>query len=96
MARKTDDHPKDDNRDLKRRIGLADITDLSRELGVSPFTIRRWVKAGHFPKPLYVSAGAPARWRVSQIEDWLDKAALSRRKRPAPRGALKRQMGDLK
>ena len=80
-------------RELRQRIGLANTNDLSREFGVSAHTIRRWVKEGRFPKPIFVSEGAPARWRVSQIEAWLDKKQVSRRKRPTYQGALRRQMG---
>jgi predicted DNA-binding transcriptional regulator AlpA len=81
------------NRDLKRRIGLANINQLARELAVSPRTIRRWISEGRFPRPILVSPGGPARWRVGQIEDWLDRQQVRRRRRPAYQGVLKSQMG---
>jgi predicted DNA-binding transcriptional regulator AlpA len=79
------------SRDLKRRIGLANINHLARELGVSPRTIRRWIAAGRFPRPIFVSAGAPARWRIAQIEDWLGRLQVRRRRRPDYQGVLKEQ-----
>jgi predicted DNA-binding transcriptional regulator AlpA len=36
----------------------------------SSFTIRRWVKSGHFPKPYRLGPSTVA-WRVGEIRAWL-------------------------
>lgn len=41
-------------------------------IGVSPETIRLWVKAGNFPKPVKVGARAVG-WRETDLMDYLAK-----------------------
>jgi predicted DNA-binding transcriptional regulator AlpA len=66
-------------------------SELSRQLGVSTFTLDRWVKAGKFPRPIFVTDHAPARWRLRDIETWLMKRQIARHK-PRPRkGCFARQ-----
>jgi predicted DNA-binding transcriptional regulator AlpA len=62
---------------------------LARELGVSTYTIERWVKQGLFPKPIHVMDGSPATWRLRDVEAWLEKRRGRRRQPPPRRGNLK-------
>ena len=43
---------------------------LAKRLGVSPWTIDRWRKAGDFPEPIWLSDAVLA-WRVTDIDEWL-------------------------
>ena len=53
-------------------LTVDDITDLG--LGART-TIWRRVKEGAFPKPLRLgnSHSSPLRWRLEDIEDWINK-----------------------
>ncbi|QPC43879.1 AlpA family phage regulatory protein [Kaustia mangrovi] len=51
-------------------IELMRLAELAEKLGVSEWTIRRWVKAGHFPKPIELSEQTKA-WRRRDVERWL-------------------------
>ena len=44
--------------------------ELSQKLGVSECSIWRWVRAGHFPKPIKLGPNAIG-WETSAIERWL-------------------------
>ncbi|MCP4389839.1 MAG: AlpA family phage regulatory protein [Gammaproteobacteria bacterium] len=55
-------------------------------LGVTKFTVNRWVKQGRFPPPIRLSEKTHA-WRVADIEAWLAQRSRSR-KQPTLRGAL--------
>ena len=70
-------------------LELIRLSELARTLGVGPHTIWRWVKDGNFPPPIFISNGGSARWRVRDIDNWLEKAKRKRRRRPPPQGALK-------
>jgi predicted DNA-binding transcriptional regulator AlpA len=70
-------------------LKLIRKSEVARHLGVSPWTVDRWVKAGTFPRPIFVSDRAPARWRVVDVAAWLDRRKTARRKRPQPQGRLK-------
>lgn len=37
-------------------------------LGVSTYTVRRWVAAGEFPRPFRTTAESPDMWRVRDVE----------------------------
>lgn len=50
---------------FKRRLG---ISDLEKHFGVHRQTIRRWVKAGKFPRPHY--HGQRRKWFESEIIQW--------------------------
>lgn len=50
---------------LLRRRQVEEITGLARS------TIYRLMKDGTFPRPIRVAPGA-VRWRLSDIEAWLD------------------------
>jgi predicted DNA-binding transcriptional regulator AlpA len=66
--------------DRSSSIRLINKAALAQELGVTKWTVDRWCKARTFPQPLYVSDGAPARWRVADVEAWLAKRAVARRR----------------
>lgn len=42
---------------------------IAQRLGISRATTWRWVKNGHFPKPIKISAGC-TRWRLTDLEKW--------------------------
>lgn len=56
------------NKSLKL-LKRSDVIDL---LGVSKSTLVRWVQAGRFPRPIYLSADTP-RWAQDDVSDWLAK-----------------------
>lgn len=58
-------------------------------LGLAEWTISRWVRAGKFPKPVYLTEHSPATWRLSTVEAFIAKRSVARRKPPTPRGALR-------
>ena len=70
-------------------IDLIKKRDLAKRLAVSPWTIDEWVRKGKFPPPIYVMPGAPARWRVKDVEAWLAKCRRSRAKQ-TPRGMFRK------
>jgi predicted DNA-binding transcriptional regulator AlpA len=72
--------------DRSSSIKLIKKATLAKELGVSTWTLDRWCQARRFPQPLYVSDGAPARWRVADVEAWLAKRSVARRKSYGFRG----------
>ncbi len=49
---------------------------LAESLQVSTATIRRWVKAGNCPKPLWLGPGC-VRFRESDIAQWLETEAFA-------------------
>jgi predicted DNA-binding transcriptional regulator AlpA len=51
-------------------IDLIRKKPLAAKLGVNPWTLDRWRKAGQFPQPIWLSPSVPA-WRVSDIDAWL-------------------------
>lgn len=66
--------------DMPRGVDpLLSVRALSAWLGVSPSTIRRWVRAGAMPAPVVLGGhgreGAlpqTHRWLQSEIQAWLD------------------------
>lgn len=64
---------------------------VAQRLGISGWTLTRWVRLGQFPRPIYLTSGSPAVWRVRDIEAFLEKRRVARRAKPVPRGALKNQ-----
>ena len=49
---------------------LLDIDQISKLLGVSPRSIRRWAEAGTFPCGIRIGRRA-VRWPLEQIETWV-------------------------
>ena len=69
---------------LREQIGLVSAADLIKQLGVSRQTLCKWVRKRQFPAPIFVSIGSPARWRVTDVADWLaGKQAQRRIRRPS-------------
>ena len=73
---------------LASAIKLLRKAELCAALGISGWTIDRWVRLRQFPAPIYVTDDAPSRWRVRDIEAWLTKKRSQRRRKPKPRGKL--------
>ena len=74
-------------------IALLRRAAVCEKLGISSWTLGRWVRAGKFPRPIFLQVGSPAKWRASDVAAWIDKRQRSRRVRPAPRGRLKQFAG---
>jgi predicted DNA-binding transcriptional regulator AlpA len=72
-------------------ISLIRLAELVVQLGVSSWTLGRWVKAGIFPPPIYLTPKSPAVWRVRDITAFIEKRRRSRRAKPLLRGALKQR-----
>ena len=51
-------------------LSLIRKRPLAKRLGVSPWTLMRWVKLGRFPPPLMLSDVVLA-WRTADVEKWL-------------------------
>ncbi len=69
------------------RLGIA---ELEQRLHVHRATISRWLKAGAFPQPEYLSERRS--WRLAAIEAWERKQAA--RPPEARRGARNLDCGD--
>ena len=76
--------------DLKGATTLLRKAEVAARLGVSVDTINRWMRADLFVRPIYLTPESPARWRASDIANWIEKKRASRRPRPKPRGMLKK------
>jgi predicted DNA-binding transcriptional regulator AlpA len=84
---------------VRRRTAHDDLalirkSELARHLGITTYTLDRWTRAGTFPRPIFTSDQAPARWRVRDVEAWLAKRQNSRRRTPPRKSALKRVDND--
>ncbi len=49
-----------------RRGGIAEI---GRRTGKHPTTIRRWIKDGKFPQPVWI--GSRRAWDLAEVEAWI-------------------------
>ncbi len=54
---------------------LMDVKQVASLLKVCEATVYRWRRDGDFPPPLKL--GSSNRWRLSDIEDWLDKHRMA-------------------
>ena len=68
--------------------------EVAQRLGCSTWSVDRWVRIGLFPKPIFLTPNAPARWKVSDIDAWVDKRKVSRHPRRKVRGVL-RQFAEV-
>lgn len=59
--------PAADPADALRLIGKK---PLAQRLGISCWTLMRWVRLGRFPKPIRLSDQVLA-WRMQAVEQWL-------------------------
>ena len=71
------------------RVTLLNLRVVARCVGRAPETIRDWVRAGTFPKPLTARSGAPLQWRLATIEAWIAARERSRTVTRTPRGQLR-------
>jgi predicted DNA-binding transcriptional regulator AlpA len=78
--------------EIDRRISVLRKVDVAAHLGVSTWTIDRWVKESRFPSPIYLQPGSPATWRLRDIEAFLDKARRARRPKRSPRGMIRQRL----
>lgn len=62
------------------------IFDLSRELGVSVLTLRRWYAMGRMPA--HVVVDGRVRWQREDIETWLESGC------PSPAGRTSSTTGE--
>jgi predicted DNA-binding transcriptional regulator AlpA len=51
-------------------LGIILPSQLCRQLGISPITLRAWVRGGKFPKPITFSYRVKA-WRIEVVQQWL-------------------------
>lgn len=56
---------------------LIDIAQLEKMVSLGRTTIERLIKAGNFPRPLYI-VGRSQRWYVPEIEEWVKKKLESK------------------
>ncbi|HXG12413.1 MAG TPA: helix-turn-helix domain-containing protein [Gemmataceae bacterium] len=56
--------------DLSPSPLLVDVKQLAQMLNVSPATLWRMRAAGQLPQPVHL--GRLARWRMADIQKWLD------------------------
>ena len=73
---------KQDGLESVRCVTKKQVAEL---LAVSPHTVTDWCKAGKFPPPFRAMPGAPDRWRLKDVEAWIEKCRRSRAKQ-SPRG----------
>lgn len=64
-------------------VMVQELTKFIREdslrdlLGVSHATIWRWVRAGHFPKPVRIGQAAVA-WPQEEVQEWIESKKAAR------------------
>lgn len=49
----------------------SDVNKTAEYFGVSPFTIRKWVKEGHIQRDHYIRGGTTYRYNIPAIEKQL-------------------------
>ena len=53
-------------------VRLLTKGDVCRAISISPRTLDYWIKAGKFPQPIRVNGQRLARWRPSDLDEWID------------------------
>jgi predicted DNA-binding transcriptional regulator AlpA len=75
----------------------ATITVLRRSqvckaLGVSTWTLERWLRAGQFPKPIFLTPTSNVGvWYLRDLDAFLTKRKRARRVKPSARGMFKQR-----
>ena len=64
------------------------MAQVAARLGVATWTLERWLRAGQFPKPVFLQVGSHRKWRVRDIDAFIEKRRATRRPRAKLRGAL--------
>jgi len=67
-------------------VTLLSRTEVCKRLGISVWTLNRWLARRTFPQPIFLQPGSPAKWRTRDLEAFLDKRQRARRVKPTPRG----------
>lgn len=80
--------PADDSAALAR-ITLLTREQVAKHLGISVWTLDDWVKKSVFPAPLRLSPGHPRKWRLVDVDIWLQRRIKKPADKPALRGAVK-------
>ena len=75
--------------DATARARLLDAGEVGELLGRKASTIRAWAqrRVSGFPRPIKLHANAEPRWRLSDVLEFIDRAAKRQLERP-PRGRL--------
>ena len=71
---------------------LADTRSSATYTGLSIWQFGRLVKKGVFPRPIFLTPGGKAMFRLRDLDAAIDKAARSRRPRRKPRGIVRQRM----
>lgn len=71
-------------------ITLLSLRQVCDAIGFSQWTVDSWTRAGKFPRPLVAAPGSPRRWRLVDIENWIEARRRARNTKPTPRGRLRR------
>lgn len=71
------------------RVMLLNRTQVAQVLGISVHTLDDWVKKSKFPRPLALSPGHAKKWRLIDVEIWLQRKLKKPAEKPTPRGAVK-------
>src|SRR5680860_967326 len=61
---------------MKEEVALVRKSEMLELLGIGDWTLRQWLERQGFPAPVYVTDGAPARWRLAQVRRWIDGRAI--------------------
>lgn len=64
-------------------LHLIDITEVCRRAGISKTTIWRKLKAGAFPRPVYLSEQC-RRWKAHELDAWIASLPISSSSPTAP------------
>lgn len=73
------------------RIRMLTRKQVADELGISEWTLWDWVRKSKFPKPVALSPGHPMKWRLVDVEIWLQRRMKKHEKAPL-RGAVRKRM----
>jgi predicted DNA-binding transcriptional regulator AlpA len=61
-------------------IALLRRTQVCEALGISTWTLDRWIKASEFPSPIFLTADSNiGMWRLRDVEAFIDKRRRARR-----------------
>jgi predicted DNA-binding transcriptional regulator AlpA len=73
-------------------IAVLRRVDVCEALGVSTWTLDRWVRQGLFPSPIFLTpASNVGMWRLRDVESFLEKRRRARRVKPKPRGIFRQR-----
>src|SRR5262245_18217646 len=72
------------------RIRLLNTSQVAKALGISQWTLSRWLREGTFPRPLMIKASNAYKWRLRDIEGFLERQARTPWQKAALRGIAKR------